>query len=449
MKKRNYLFLYVLLGFVACTGEEFKNEVIDNDKSRSNLYNPNHRSYAEAVEIAQNSIKMLKNGSSLTRGTEPARTLNLKAGVKAVRQTVTRSNGSVYDNDTLLYIFNFNNNRGFAVVSAYRQTDGLVAVIESGSYDPEIATGNPAFDNYMRMAKAYVAHESRKSVKAEIGETRSQEPPRMYKPLYDTVFYQNIEPRISVRWGQEGRVGQYCPNYISGCVNTAVAQAMTYFQYPASITLTYPERDVNSTALNWTDICNRILTGHTFNIDETDKQIGRLARQLGHLAGSNYQPDYTETTMSGERDAIQSLGYNVSPITDYDYIINNFVTDPDAGYPLAYQLGEGKLLIMGGHNSDDEGHMWVIDGCYYVKCKYYLMVSYDGGLTWSVDHLMATYRTCHNHINWGYSGRQNGFFNNNVFNVYNVLQEDPGTYHLPSGYNLDFYDNVKYFAIWH
>ena len=32
--------------------------------------------------------------------------------------------------DTLLYVFNFEDEQGFAVVSAIRQTEGLIAVIE-------------------------------------------------------------------------------------------------------------------------------------------------------------------------------------------------------------------------------------------------------------------------------------------------------------------------------
>ena len=103
------------------------------------------------MEIAQNSIQMLQDDEVDARSAAPVRTLNLN-NVKTVRKTVSRADGTVSDNDTLLYIFNFDDNQGFAVVSASRQTDGLIAVTEAGNYDPAVPTGNPGFDMYMKMA---------------------------------------------------------------------------------------------------------------------------------------------------------------------------------------------------------------------------------------------------------------------------------------------------------
>ena len=41
-----------------------------------------------------------------------------------------------------------------------------------------------------------------------------------------------IEPKLTVSWGQTWHEGDYCPNGVSGCTNTALAQIMTYFEYP-------------------------------------------------------------------------------------------------------------------------------------------------------------------------------------------------------------------------
>lgn len=449
------LFLVLLVVAVsACTNDESLVGIAKSDVVTSRPYDPNRRNYAEAVEIAKNSIKMLQEGSPLTRGLNLVRTLDLKNGVKAIRQPVTRSNGSVSTNDTLFYIFNFNDNQGFAVVSASRQTDGLIAITELGSYDPTIPTGNPAFETYMQMAKAYVAHEDKTPIEDEMGGTRSGSEIRMYKPVYDTVFYQKIASRIAVRWGQRGRMGQYCPNGVAGCSNTAVAQIMSYFRYPSTLTLTYPGRDVNSMALDWAAMCNHVYTDCGENRDEADRQIGRLACQLGRLAGSMYYSyEDTDSNSTGTRTlnirtAIHSLGYNVSPVINYNYQLNAYVTDPDAGYPLANLLAAGKLIYMRGSNSEDKGHAWVIDGCYYVKTLYRLMCSYDG-MNWFVDKELGTYRTCYNHINWGINGAQNGYFNNNVFDMYKIFMEDPNINYLVSGQNVNFYNKVRYFSVWH
>jgi hypothetical protein len=105
---------------------------------------------------------------------------------------------------------------------------------------------------------------------------------------------------------------------------------------------------------------------------------------------------------------------------------------------------------MGGEKSNnDDGHAWVIDGCYYVKVKYVMQVSYDEGVTWSVYQEQYTYRTCHNHINWGWDGVYNGYFEGSVFNVFSVLQEDSEPiYPLDPEQDLNYCNNIQYFAVW-
>ena len=349
------------------------------------MYNLNRRSYAEAVEIAQNSIKMLQEESATTRGNKPVRTLNLTSGIKAICQPQTRSIGNDSDNDTLLYVFNFNDEQGFAVVSANRQTEGLIAAVEMGSYDPAIPTGNPGFDTYMQMAKVYVANTEVIEKEAKVTTTKSSQGIQMCKPVYDTVFFKKINPRISVRWGQKQRMGQYCPNGVCGCSNTAAAQIMSYFQYPSSINLTFEERDVNSTALNWTAMCTHQYSNASYNRDEADTQIGRLARQLGKISNSSYHsyPDATknstETAVNKSRNTFQTLGYNVSNIINYDYRINANAYDSDAGYTLASKLAKNELIFMVGYNNENRrARVGLLIGCYYVKALHRIMCTYDG-----------------------------------------------------------------------
>lgn len=444
---RRIIIFSLVTCLIACTNADLQESVsLDNDLP-SIRYDVNRRSYAEVVEIAQNSINMLEDSSSVTRSASPGRRLNLLDGVKAIKQHITRANSTTSTNDTLIYIFNFMNNQGFAVVSASRQTSGLLAVIESGSYDPSTPTGNPGFDTFMNMAEAYVAHKDQTPV-AESATTRSGSIPRMYKPVYDTIIYRKVDPMINVKWGQSGRCGQFCPNNKAGCAIITAAQVMSHFKNPTILSLTYPDHDVNSTSLDWTAMCSHIYTDCYNNRDEADVQIGRLCRQLGHLAGSNYVNNGpTSTGILAIRNVIQSLGYQASTIQNYNYMINQYAFDPDAGYPLASILSSGSLIYMKGEKSDGIGHTWVIDGCYYVKCNHYLMVSYDGGHSWSNDQLLGTYRTCHNHINWGWDGKQNGYFESYVFNAYNELELDNEDDFLYPGENLNYYNDIQYFSV--
>jgi hypothetical protein len=68
---------------------------------------------------------------------------------------------------------------------------------------------------------------------------------------------------------------------------------------------------------------------------------------------------------------------------------------------------------------------------------------------WFVAQELGTERTCHNHINWGWDGAQNGYFESSILNAYNALQKDPGLFSLEEGQNVSFYENVQYFTVWH
>lgn len=193
--KRFLFTISVLLSLTACSNEE----LISLEKSDLQQSSVNRRSFSEIVEIAKNSILMLQGENTLTRSSNSCRTLNLSTGIKAFCQPVTRSVNGQNGSDTLLYVLNFNDDQGFAVVSASRGTDGLIAVTEKGSCDPNIPTGNPGFDTYMNMAKAYVAYRDREAVKNESHQTRAASNQwRMYKEIYDTIVNCKVEPKLHV-----------------------------------------------------------------------------------------------------------------------------------------------------------------------------------------------------------------------------------------------------------
>lgn len=440
--KHNFLYLMFLFGLVSCTDEILTEENSNIIQEAQETNYVNYRSYAEALEIAQNSISMLENDEADTRGGNTERVLNLENGVRAILQEDTRAGITDADNDTLIYIFNFKDKKGFAVVSACRQTDGLIAVVESDSYEPGVLTGNPGFDSFMKMAELYVANES----KNKFAETRASANPIMCKPVYDTIFNKRVTPKISVKWGQKQVMGQFCPNKISGCTNTAIAQIMSYFKYPSSISLTYSGRDVNTTSLDWAAMCNHTYTYVNSNRDTADIQIGRLARQLGKKTDSTYGSKSTSATISNARSALSSLGYTVGKIKKIETVNNNI--DRDDMYTLANDLAQNRLIYMRGENKKGRGHAWVVDGCYYVKALYRLMATYDGE-TWSVFKEMGTYRTCHNHINWGWNGMHNGYFNGWIFNANMELEEDPGLFYNSYDSLAIFIKDFKYFAVTH
>ena len=144
MKKLNLLICLSLFA-VACT--ENVSDVIPQEESANNV--STIRSFDEALQIAQSSISLV-DGTGQTRSGSP-RKIDLNNWKIFENDLKTRANSN--SNDTLMYVFNFEDNQGFAIVSASKETEGLIAVTESGSYDPSTSSDIDGFNIYMTWPK--------------------------------------------------------------------------------------------------------------------------------------------------------------------------------------------------------------------------------------------------------------------------------------------------------
>ena len=360
-----------------------------------------------------------------TRMSSTRRTFNLVDGVKYVTSQQTRTG----DTDTLMYVFNFSDEKGYAIVSADRRMEGLLAVTESGYYDPSQTASNPGLELYMSGVRGNL----------DSLELLLPDPHPGFMQLiikHDTVGRENIAPRVLVKWGQSYPEGMYCPNNLSGCSITAMAMIMSYFKYPQSIALTYSGADIPEQELDWEVMCNHIgpvcYAGCT---PESHNAIGRLCRQLGKMAGSTYHAnDGTSTTIDKSRSTMSRLGYEVGGI------INSTAN-------LLTNLRQGKLIYMRGSSPNGIGHAWVVDG-YKSFTVHYQEYTVQNGLI--QDVYCDEYKTTsYNHINWGWNGYDNGYFLSNVFNANCVDYIDNGCSQLPNNEDRNYISNFKYYTVYH
>lgn len=84
------------------------------------------RSYEEALSLARKSIALVDRGQTRSA---TARSIRSERG-QCVTTPSTRSGAG---SDTLMYVFNFENNDGFSVIAANRAVDPVLAVAESRS----------------------------------------------------------------------------------------------------------------------------------------------------------------------------------------------------------------------------------------------------------------------------------------------------------------------------
>lgn len=402
MKIKVISILALAIMMASCSNQE----LLDSDSLQSvSQQTSSIRSYEEALQIAQASIPLV-DGSAKTRSAS-LRKISLGDSKVYLSGSKTRTaNG----NDTLMYVFNFEDNQGFAVVSANRATEGLIAITGSGNYNPDEPSEIDGFNFYMDLVKKYIA--SRGSGLDPI------------LPIGRDSFeleFNYVGPYLTVNWGQIHPEGEFCSNCISGCSNTAIAQIMSYYEYPSGTPITYPNRDVNYQYFNWTQM-KAHQTGHvrydsSCSSDDIHTSIGRLCRQSGYIAGSSYNSNSTGTSSYGMKLALQFFGYNANNWTSYS---NTSIKDTiDVGYPM---------IIGGCDENIHEGHAWVMDGYMEKVCFHYWISESNLG----IPELIDTNYTYYYHFNWGWYGLNNGYF------LYNVFESDNGLYDSSNHQNLNY-----------
>lgn len=429
LQTKAFLYFAILPCMFACSNDA--EDFVANDDA---VQNSEIRSLDEAYQIANNAIGMLDNGA-VSRSS--IRTID-KGNTKIIKNTLTRSGNS----DTLLYIINYVDGKGFAVVSANKNTEGLLAVTEEGTYDEnaESLKENAAFADFMESAKNYA------SLKPSI-DTVSLSGLQQIKYVTDTISKKSVAAKVTQQWGQSDTdvEGKYCPNYYAGCSNVAMAQIMSYFEYPSSINLTFDNYS-GSLSLNWLDI-KKHKTSHMYSYcfasSDAHDAIGKLMRQLGEINSSYYDKDTgTATNDNNVNNSFSNLGYSVSAMKYYN---NEIFYD---------QLNDNKLIYMRGdtyYKDNNEtktgGHAWVVDGCYQVKTHSYEYVKESGSHVWTLLNDCGISTTSYIHINWGWYGRCNGMFSVNVLTANRAVQYD--NKYLSNNEVYSFTMNLKYFEVTH
>lgn len=422
MKK---LFLFTLIfGAFACS-ETDNSMVVPQQETTQSAPLTRLRSEREAIVAAiKTADKLYPKVSSRS-----ARTI---ASIKAITSISSRSG----DIDTLIYVVNFEDNGGYALISAPRAADEVLAVVGVGAYDPEEGSDNPGLNFFLDAANDYV------STLAWTGDIGGDTIPRL--PTEDDMHDAFLVKRDTIAeyggrhhipddfgWGQGGIYGAYCSNKLAGCGPVAIATIMAYinsFFYPTTeMQYTFTGRDLDSEVIDWPQIYKHRRIGHTikewnskigdsvlvyypsichessqYNVHKT---IGRIMRQIGQIAGSNYDPKKgTGTDARKVPDALKRL--LPTPITVGS--LKNFNS-----VKVMQSIDRG-LLYMSGATSNNEGHAWVADGYYYIKTNITTA-------TWDFDkkqwygYKTETRERSLTYFHWGWHGHDDGYYANNVF----------------------------------
>ena len=331
------------------------------------------RSYQQAKAIAQRQAAMLG--------------IEMDAEVAASAKAAPRMSVSsaVSPSATCYYVFANGEDKGFTIVSGDDRMPEVVGYSAQGTYDPDHL---PA--NYVGFMKAYqetveALLKGDAQVSGGLAEVRQWRAERAGSAA--------VAPLLGgIKWNQIAPYNNMCPLYdgtnrsVTGCVATAMAQVMMYYQYPKELKTTIKAYNTQTYGIQIPEISS----GATYDWDNmlpdysksdySSAQADAVAKLMYHcgaavkmdygpLSGANVTPTILATYFDYDADLMQDLTRTVFTLQQWMTLIDN-------------ELKAKRPILYSGQASDG-GHEFVCDGS-------------DGkGLY---------------HINWGWGGYQDGYF---------------------------------------
>lgn len=366
------------------------------------------RSFQQAKAIAEKQAALL------------GVTIDQKAVAKARKQG---SKGEITLSQESYYVFPNADSKGFTIVSGDDRLPEIVGYSSQGSYDE-----NNLPEGFVSFMKAYQNlynkvnmgdSEALKNL-AEINAWRNKIAQKKNAALSNTNASSNavsshanasasaetssaVAPLLgNIEWDQTSPYNNMCPKYDSvhvaatGCVATAMAQVMAYYKYPKQL-----KADIPGYVNQWNGIpmeiptitreegvydWDNMLPKYNKEANATQQQKDAVAKLMYHCGAAvqmNYGPESGAAVSSSK--LAKYFGYDADLMMDLSR--SSFTLDKWMQI-IDTELAAGRPVLYGGQASDG-GHQFICDGK-------------DGeGLY---------------HINWGWSGSQNGYFDLSLLN---------------------------------
>ena len=352
------------------------------------------RSFQQAKEIA------LRQAAQLGISMDEA------SSAKAKSKRVKSVSGEV----PAYYVFPNGEGKGFTVVSGDDRLPEVVGYSDKGTYDEENLPSN-----YVGFMKAYEEMVGQ----LDNGDSRASASIAEAKALRSSGYQQpTVAPLLgSIQWNQMIPYNKMCPMYnstnrsVTGCVATAMAQVMMYYQYPKTLQTDIPAYVSRTNHLSipqinkgesydWDNMLPQYASYEPLNY--TDAQAAAVAKLMYHCgaacemdygssSGANVTPAILSTYFGYDSDLMQDLNRDVFTLAEWSQIMDK-------------ELSARRPILYSGRSSDG-GHEFVCDGT-------------DGNGLY--------------HINWGWGGYQDGYFD---VTILNPDKGGAGSGSAPDGYN--------------
>ena len=272
-----------------------------------------------------------------------------------------------------LYVFNDVANGGFVVISGDERMPDVLAYADEGRYDEEDCPENMLawFDGYAQQIAYLRAHPE-----AKVALRRAPE-------------RKNIPQLLNCWFNQSAPYNNKCPKQVTkrcltGCVATAMAQIMHYYQWPKQTTKKIPSYTTPTngikvsaipiTEIDWPNVLRMYLTNYNYSQEKKDA-VATLMLLCGAAAKMDYGFSQSSASLSDAMDAMEEY-------FSYDERMMHIYRDKyglDEWEEIIYNelCSERPMLYSGYPEDEGDGHAFVIDG----------------------------YTDGYFHVNWGWGGK--------------------------------------------
>ena len=309
------------------------------------------------------------------------------------------------------YIVNYDDGMGFMILSRKNIECPILAFIPEGTYSAAEYANHDGLNFFLACAEDYV-NESEFASRVVTVPTA----PTYYR--IDRTL--SMLPIVPVVWAQDTIFGAFCPNKLSGCMATALAQIFTVIRPFDNLKLTYmgvpsdlcPDIDLewdsiirfNNARYKFTPFKGVTLTIRDSISDAADHYIiSALLREIGHRIKAEYKESVTIAYLDKTLHALK-YEFGLVNTTDTFPFLDNLSRLPS-------NFREGRPVLMLGNAIERKGALNHPNQETSISLLGHAWVS-DAYLTFITG---TNSRHIAYHCNWGLYPKANGYYSKQVF----------------------------------
>jgi len=309
--------------------------------------------------------------------------------------------------DVLYYVFNVGE-KGFVIVSGDDVAVPVLGYSDAGAYDSDNLS-----PNFVYFLDDFLAKEIEQAISQNIPQNeKTKEQWQAYLSgeavaLRVATATTPLLDEKGIKWNQRLPYNYYCPQYnggrtVTGCVATAMAQIMMFYEYPrfgngtiggyntTTLGISIAQMDISTHEYKWENMLAQY--PERWGGTQAEDEVAKLMYDCGVSVNMDYYPSGSGAVMRNSGTAfINNFGYSQS-IT---YKQRAYYTIDEWETLLKAEINKRQPVLYGGQ-APDGGHAFVCDG-------------YDDSGKF--------------HFNWGWGGTDN----NNYF-VLNALNTSSGNF---------------------